>query len=775
LLKNKRLILKESTYYWSLGIFIFLITSCNPTKHIPSGELFLKKNKIIIDTRKIDKDNLKSLVKQKTNKKILGIFRFHLWVDNQYKKDSDNRIKTNIGEPAVIYDSLLTARTLTQLKLYADKRGYFDSEVNFTTKKKKNKVKVEYHINAGKPYKIKSIDYVFEDDELKKLSFFILRNTIADLKPGNTFDIDVLDKQREIIKTEMKNLGYYYFNKDYIKYKVDSTIGSKEIAVHLYINNKETKSDSGDSLNNKSHQKYFINNVNIFLSKSFKDKNLYEFDSTRFKNVLVRTDTTFGYKLVYRTRMLNHSISLKKGKIYTLENQQNTYKHLTELRLFKNVNISFEDIGDNKLNANIFLTPALKKSFSIEGIGTHNGGNLGIEGNLIYQNKNLLRGGEQLTIKLNGGLEIQQLINIDPITETSFLGVFNTIEFGPEVNLEFPRFLLPIKLDKFSQKANPKTNLNFLLNIQQRPEYLRNLSQASFGYFWKEGRFKKHFVNPINISIIDFQPTSNFQETLDEETNPFILNSYQDHFINSTTYSFIFNNQRVSKAQDFLYLKTNLEFAGNIQSTYNKITNKTFDNLESSSYNIIGIRYAQFIKADLDLRLYGQTKYSSLVKRINIGIGKPYGNLDVLPFEKSYYGGGANGIRAWQARSLGPGSLSDSLTKNALNQIGELKIEANLEYRFDITSLFEGAAFIDAGNIWILSEDENRPNAEIKAEKFWNDIAIGLGIGLRLDFNFFLIRFDLAAKLKDPSTTTPTKFNLIWEKPTLNLGIGYPF
>ncbi len=570
----------------------------------------------------------------------------------------------------------------------------------------------------------------------------------------------------------MKNLGYYYFNKDYIKYKVDSTVGNKEIAIHLYINNEKVKIENSDSIIDKKHHKYSISDINIYLSKNFKDKNLNIFDTVSFKNITVHHEG----KLKYRARMLNHAISLDKDGLFLLDDQTNSYKHLTELRVFKNVNISFEDIGDNKLNTNIFLTPSLKKSFSIEAIGTHNGGNLGVEGNLIYQNKNLFRGGEQFTVKLNGGLEIQQLINDDQTTiETNFLGVFNTLEFGPEVNLEFPRFLLPIGLERFSRRSNPKTNLNFLLNVQKRPEYIRNLTQASFGYFWKETRFKKHFINPINVSIIDLQPTSSFQEKLDIETNPFILNIFQDHFINSTTYSFIYNNQRLNKAQSFNYFKLNAEFAGNIQSVYNSLTDKPFDNTETESYNVMGIRYAQYIKTDFDLRLYGQTKYSSFVKRINIGIGKPYGNLDVLPFEKSYYGGGANGIRAWQARSLGPGSLSDSLTINSLNQIGELKIEANLEYRFDITKVFEGAAFVDAGNIWILSEDESRPNAEIKADRFWDDIAMGVGIGLRLDFNFFLIRFDLASKLKDPSTSTPTKFDLIWRKPTLNLGIGYPF
>ena len=647
--------------------------------------------------------------------------------------------------------------------------------MSYTSKIHKNKIKIEYLINAGRPYTIKSVDYVFADEDVKKQAVFILRKTLYDLKPGNNFDIDVLDKQREVIKKEMKNLGYYYFNKDYIKYKVDSTIGNKEIAIHLYIENQKIKAEKSDSVFTKNHNKYYINDINVYLSKNYKDKILTNFDTVSFKNITVHTDTTDGYKLKYRTRMLNHSISLNKNELYQFDDQQNTYKHLTELRLFRNVNISFDDIGNNQLNTNIFLTPALKKSFSIEGIGTNNGGNLGVGGNLIYQNKNFFRGGEQLTVKLNGGLEIQQLINEDQKEDLSFLGVFNTLEFGPEVNLEFPRFLLPIKLDKFSRKSNPKTTLNFLLNFQKRPEYVRNLTQASFGYYWIENRFKKHYINPINISLIDITPTADFQATLDNQDNPFILNSYQDHFINSTTYSFIYNNQRVNKATDFTYFKFNAEFAGNIQSAYNSLTNKPYDNPQTESYNIRGIRYAQFIKADFDLRLYGQTKSTSFVKRINVGVGKPYGNLDVLPFEKSYFGGGANSIRAWQARSLGPGSFPSSIDSNSLYKIGELKIEGNLEYRFDITKLFEGAAFIDAGNIWILEEDESRPNAEIKAEKFWQDIAIGVGFGLRLDFNFFLIRFDLAAKLKDPGSDTPEKIDLQWRSPTLNLGIGYPF
>ncbi len=756
-----------------LGI-ILLFSSCNPTKYVKPNELFLKKTKVKVDTRKINQDQIETIIKQKPNRKILGLFRFHLGVNNLFKEESENKIKLNVGELPVIYDSLLTEKSVTQLKIYVNNKGYFDNQVSYKTKIHKNKIKIEYNITAGEAYTIKKTDYIVEDEAMKKNQLFLLK-TILKLHPGSVFDIDVLDAERERIKTELKNQGYYYFTKEYIKYKVDTAVGDKQVAVYLYIKKQKIEDQINDTIIEANHSKYNINNVNVYLSKNFKDKDKEDFDTLSFKNIMVRFDTSNGNKLKYRPRMLNHAISLKKGELYLLDNQQYTYKHLSELRLFKNISVSYEDIGNNKLNTNLFLTPSLTKSFSIEGIGTNSGGNLGVEGNLIYQNKNLFHGGEHLTAKLNGGLEIQQLINQEQEEETNFLGVFNTIEFGPELNLEFPRFLLPINLEKFSIRANPKTNLNLLLNFQKRPEYTRNLTQFTFGYFWKESKYKKHYVTPINVSVIDLEPTTEFQEKLDQENNPFILNSYKDHFINSTTYSFIFNNQSINKSRDFIYFKFNAEFAGNIQYYFSQLTNKPFDDPETESYKVFNIRYAQFIKTDLDLRFYSQSKSTSFVQRINIGVGVPYKNLNVLPFEKSYYGGGANGIRAWQARSLGPGSLADSLTINSLNQIGELKIEGNAEYRFDLTKLVEGAVFVDAGNIWILTEDENRPKAEFKPEKFWRDIAIGVGVGLRLDFNFFLIRFDLASKLKDPASSTPEKFDLIWNKPTLNLGIGYPF
>jgi outer membrane protein assembly factor BamA len=259
---------------------------------------------------------------------------------------------------------------------------------------------------------------------------------------------------------------------------------------------------------------------------------------------------------------------------------------------------------------------------------------------------------------------------------------------------------------------------------------------------------KKHFVTPFNISYVKIDLTDAFKEKIVAENNPFLLNSYTDHFISAIQYSFIFNNQDFNRHKNYQYLRFNAETSGNMLSSYNRLTNAPKDEV-TNSYNFAGIRYAEYVRTEFDLRLYHLNDFSSVVERLAVGVGVPYGNLDVLPFEKSYFGGGSNGIRAWPARRLGPGSLSDSLL-NAVNQIGELKIEANLEYRFDITKLFEGAFFVDAGNIWILKEDSKRPNAEINLSRFYQDLAIGVGFGLRLDFSFFIFRFRLSIASKRP-------------------------
>lgn len=750
----------------TLAILIVLIASCNPTKHLKPDEVFLQSVNLKKDNRKVIAEDLTDIIKQDPNKKILSVSRYHLWRYNSRNKKNTKTFK-DVGEPPVIYDPLLTEKTVKQIRLYLKNKGYFDNEVSFKENFYKNKVKVKYIVKTGQAYLINNIKYDIEDRDVQ--TFVLLNHGKTLLRKGDNFDIDLLDSERNRIKNLLKNEGYYYFKKESIKFKVDSTIGNKRFDINIKI--LEKKPITATSNVNKFNT-YDINNVNVYIAKSFRDS--LPHDTLSYNGINIFYDESLQFK----PQLINHSLNLKKGELYILDDHRSTYKHFSELRLFKSVNINFNEVDSNQLDANIYLSTSPIKSFSAEVTGTNTGGYLGMGGSLIFQNRNVFKGGEKLSIKLTGGFEAQQLINEESSSGSDNIGgtPFNTIEFGPEFTLEFPRLLLPFfKLEDFSTRLAPKTSTSLLLNYQNRPEYSRSLLQINFGYFWKASKYTKHYIYPINNSLIKLNSTPEFQKTIDDEDNPFLKNSYTDHFINATSYSFLYNNQRLNLRKDFTYFKFNTEFAGNLLSAYHSLTNKPYDNPDSKSWNTFDIRYAQYAKMDFDVRFYDLTKSTSFVKRVYLGVGKPYGNLDVLPFEKSYYGGGANGMRAWQARSLGPGSLSDSLIGNSINQIGDLKIEGNLEYRFDITKLFEGAAFIDAGNIWILNVDEKRPNAEFKFNKLWNDLAIGVGVGLRLDFNFFLIRFDLASKLKDPSKEDPQKLDLNWQHPNLNLGIGYPF
>lgn len=747
-----------------IGI-IFLLIACNPTKTLQPNQQFLKKVDVKIDSKSIDEDEIYSVIKQKPNKKILGLFRFHLGVYNTFYKRS-SKIRDNVGEPPVVYDKLLAEKSVTQLSLLLKNKGYFNNKVSYTTEEKNQKLNIRYHIESNSPYTIKNVNYKFHDPNLGGYILYDKKNSL--IKPGQNFDVATFDDERSRIKANLKNHGYYFFSNNFIKYKADTTIGNNEVDITLEVlkNKKQTQS-STDSIEEYNHTKYNLSDINIYLGKNLKTENSLEIDTTRYE------DITIFHKgeLRYKPKMLRHAIFYNSDETYSLKYQNITYQHLNNLRLFRNINLEFEDNGNNNLTNNIQLTPLPIHAFSIEGIGTNTGGDLGIEGNLIYQNKNLFKGGELLTAKIKGGLEIQRVVGVSSNENEIFGSPFNTLEFGPEVSLSIPRFLLPINMERFSKRANPKTQINSTFNFQKRPEYTRTLAQISFGYFWNETRFKKHFVTPFNTNYVKLFLTDDFRDKVIAENNPFLLNTYTDHYISSVEYSYIFNNQELNKVKNFIYFRFNFETAGNIITAYKELSNAPKNEI-TNAHEVFGIRYAEYVRSEIDYRYYIKKSTSSFVNRFFVGIGKPYGNLNVLPFEKSFFGGGSNGIRAWQARRLGPGSLSDSLI-NAINQIGDLKIETNFEYRFDITKLFEGAFFVDAGNIWILTPDEQRPNAEINLNRFYKDLAIGTGFGLRLDFSFFIFRFDLGVPIKNPALESQYKFDL--KNANLNLGIGYPF
>ena len=423
------------------------------------------------------------------------------------------------------------------------------------------------------------------------------------------------------------------------------------------------------------------------------------------------------------------------------------------------------------------MTPALRQNYAFELEGTNSAGNLGISGSFRYQNKNISRGAEILEFRLSAGLESQVITT--GVTNTNIAGLpFNTMEIGPEINLQFPKFLLPFKWKKLSEYANPKSKISVSYNYQQRPDYTRSILNTSFGYSWRENQFKFHELNPFEVNFVNiYNQDQVFLDRIESLEDRLLQNSFRPHATTTTNYQFLYNSQRINKLRDFSYLKVKLESSGNVLRGIMAASNAKKDS--TGSYRIFGVPFAQYLKYDIDFRRYVIfNERSELVLRVQHGMGYPLLNLGVLPFESSFFGGGANGIRGWSARTLGPGELAESDSISLIDQFGDMKIEFNVEYRFNIYRWFEGAAFIDAGNIWLVKKDDGRPGGVFEFKDFISEFAIAGGLGLRLDFNFFVIRLDVGMKLHNPAKPKGSRWiRSLSEKNIINfnLGIGYPF
>ncbi|HAH22779.1 MAG TPA: outer membrane protein assembly factor, partial [Prolixibacteraceae bacterium] len=468
-----------------------------------------------------------------------------------------------------------------------------------------------------------------------------------------------------------------------------------------------------------------------------------------------------------------------------LRNVEKTYRALNRLKQFKAINIGFVETNSITsdsiplLDCKMQLSPLPRKNFSVDVEGTNSSGNLGVAGNFNFQHRNVFRGAEVFDFQIRGARE-RQLALINNNSKN-----FNTSELGFETSLTFPKFLSFIKWKKMFNFQIPETKLSGGFNYQHRPDYTRSITNIKFGYNWKTSAYHFHTLNLIDLNyVILSNPDSVFINSI---KNLYIKSSFTDHLISASNYTWMYNTQDVNKREDYKYFRVNLESAGNLLSLYSMLVNKkkTADTINNINYyEILKVRFAQYVKSDFEYR-YGHmiNKMSSVVGRTFVGIGVPFGNFDVLPFEKKYFTGGANGIRAWQVRSLGPGSYKPPLIDGKPtypNQSSDIKLEANLEYRFKLFWLMEGAFFLDAGNIWAINSRDNREGAVFKVNEFYKQIAVGTGMGLRFDFTFFLFRLDLGMKMRDPSLEAgkrfiPGNYRFSTDQLNLSFAIGYPF
>lgn len=819
---------------------LVLLAGCDPTKRIPPGEHLLNRNRVTLTTKSLDPAELEAIVKQKPNKRIIGM-RFYLSMYNlpnpehiaqkkarkdartdeknesrtargkkprPYKTTTGEWLRNTVGEAPVILDSAQTQRSNEQLRLYMSREGWFDATVRdsvhyqhrrwfgggYGAPYRQPKAEVEYVVDPGPTYTYRNIRYTVDDSTMKYYLGNEWKSSL--LKPGDRFDADVLDQERTRIADNLRNLGYLFFTRELVQYDANTNVGDHQVDIVLKLERPLPKNERGLA-GTKEGTIYTINTIEIAAYRNTRS------------TAQVPPDTLDqgGYRFLYRDRLkykpkpLLHSIILNPNERFRQSDADRTYRKLTGLKVFDRVDITYDTSNTGRpglANARISLLPGKEQSLSAEGFGTNRGGALGTSVSLGYLHRNLLRTMGTIQIQLVLGLETQQRITgTSGTTEQETTGrvgagggLFNTIDISPDVTLGFP---LPFR-KLFSKSSDARSLFNALYSYQRRPDYTRTLGKLSFGVQWNESRSNTLGIFPLEINVIKIpQKSEAFQDYLDQANDPVLTDSYTDHLIVGMRGSFVLSPPDTRRRNTF-FSRINLEWAGHpMFLPLQAIAVQTQDTTTLDQYyTVAGVRYAEFVKIDSDLRWHRVVNdKSSFAFRAAAGAGLPYGNLTVLPFESSFFVGGGNGLRAWRARSIGPGSYSAPLL--AFDRIGELKLEGNAEYRFKLVGFLEGAFFADVGNIWNIHEDPRKPGSGFTSD-FLSELAVGTGLGARLNFDFFIVRFDLGLQTKDPSlppgerwlfqpkdeyeaatselTGTPVTY-----KPQLNfnLGIGYPF
>ncbi len=859
--KIKQNIQKRELLLTSL-LAILLFSNCNSTKYVQKSEYLLNTYEIKLDNPKqVNIDELDMFVKQKPNKKIVN-YPFYLNVfynsinptkeakrEEKRKKQEDalnhkrdlkgkaprkkfylTRWIREIGEAPVIFDKHLTDATVKEFKKYLINRGFYFSAISDTVFLKDRKANVKYIIETGKPYTIESIEYEIPNSDIARL----LEKKIPDLtlKKGFFLDTDTMQSQRIVITDYLKNNGYYLFQKEYIVYDADTTLGNYKVALKVKMQQQLKKDETGNIIK-VEHEKFDIGKIKIYTDF---DAKLAIFDSVSYYNALT-TDQLNGInfyhhanKKLFQPRTLIRGLKIYEDSIFDLSKTKSSRNYYSSLGVFKTVNLNFipldkkNENGNNILDCKIQLTPSVPQSYKLELEGSISGG-WRTEASLNYQHRNLFKSASALNLTFSTALE---RINNIPVEENR---IFNNEKYGIEVGITIPKFLSPFRLTKFNQKYLPKTNISGKLDHQRRFDYTRTVANASYGYFWKSSTYVTH-----NIRLADLYATKIPQ--LDTsylgylvETNNF--NRFFDHFILGSSYTYLFTSQKQTRRIDFSFFRFDIEWAGNLLFAANKIlkteptkgseifgsiiepyseilketpeySGYTLDEIktlltndldaENSAFTIFGLDYKQYIKTNIDFHhTYFLNGLSSWAYRLSGGIIVPYGNSLTAPVIKQYYVGGANSIRGWSPRQIGPGSRAIEFDANGdpvfYESYGDIILEANAEFRFNIWWMFYGAVFADLGNIWMLDNQNFQQNAEISENdklayfnfnRFYKELALNTGFGLRMDMDFLIVRFDIGVPLFDPRL--PQGENWVWgqgksyfKKPKLTFGIGLPF
>ena len=721
-----------------LSVGACCLCACSVTRDLPEDAYMLSSVKVQTDGnyKDINTTQMKSYVRQKTNTRWLSTMKIPLGVYAMAGRDSSwiNRTLRNMGEAPVAYDTLLAQQTCNDLKLALQNKGYLDAEVELYVEKKNRKLDAIYLLHPDKAYYIKGLSREIKDSVIAGL----LKDYRSVLREGMQFSTDALNTERSQMTQFLQDRGYFRFHKEFITYRARKDEEKHEVALTLTLHLYRPNEEANDTL----HSRYWINDI------------VYEAGNE-------------DQELHLRPKVMEENTFLKVGAPYSARDLQDTYNHFGRLGAVKYTNISFEQHPDTTLlDTKIIVQTRKPSTLSFQPEGTNTAGDFGAAASLTYQNRNLFKGSETLSLKLRGAYEA--IKGLEGYKNQDF------IEFSVEGGLSFPRFIVPFLSQEARRRIIATSELQIAFDSQTRPEFIREVLSAGWGYRWKpQGHHDSYRIDVVDLNYV-FMPwiSETFKrEYLDDTsaTNVILRYNYEDLFIMKTGFGYTYNNGRLA-------LKAAVETGGNLLN----LASTLFDSKKNKmgQYEVFNIAYAQYVKADFDFtrNLLGKRSSDQLVFHFGLGVAYPYGNSQVLPFEKRYFSGGANSVRGWTVRSLGPGRYKDKDGRiNFITQTGDLKLDVNLEYRTHLFWKFDGALFADAGNIWTLRNYPDQPGGQFKWAGIIKDLACSYGLGLRLNFDYFILRFDLGMKAINPAYQTEEEAHYPLIHPDLSRDLAFHF
>ncbi|MHC1777949.1 MAG: BamA/TamA family outer membrane protein [Lentimicrobium sp.] len=743
------------------------LRSVGEGRHLYSGQVMEIDSVQFLDDPSEAKDELYELIDLRPNKKFLwmrpALSLYNLLPEPKKETGFRHWMKYTLGKPPVFIEDINLPNTTSAIENRLQNRGNFNARAGFVVVEKAKTAEVRFSVSPGKPYKLETIKYpdTPESGINSDISKLFPKSL---LKQGKSYKLKTFENERVRIDGLLKEKGYYYFKPDYLLFTADTAGGENKINTRLKVKP----------------------GIPAEASTAFRLNNIYVFDDYSLGNSKPDTIKIGNYFYVsgkhqFKPQTILGVVFLEKDSLYSRTHHYNTLRNLMGIGVYKYANARFrpDDLIPDRMNVNLFLTPVKKISLSAEMSAAIKSNNFAGPGlNLIYKDRNLFAGAELLTLSLGGSFETQ--VSGDSKGQTSY-------QVNLDGSLSLPRFVPSFIGAKTSRTYVPKTIFAGGFGIYSRVNlYKMNSFNSSIGYSWKRNERISFLLRPVEASFTRLsESTAEFEDYLNE--NPTVRKSFEEQFIVGSSFTFVNSNFHFNSRRHVFYLSESIDFAGNFLSLVTRISEQSWPSAENQ-HNIFGLPYSQFVNLRSEFRYqFNLNKKSQIAWRFIGGLALPYGNSATIPYIRQYYVGGTNSIRAFVARSLGPGTFSttDSLNNSYIDQAGDIKLETSIEYRFDIYKYFKGAVFADAGNIWLVNDDPQRPGGKFNPETFYKEIAVGSGLGFRFDFKIIVLRIDLAFKLRKPYLPEGERWvfndldlrskswrreNILW-----NIAIGYPF